>query len=220
MLKNKVSDFIYNIISQTPFLELFLSNNILNISALSKNVKIYLKREYNFDVTESSILMAFKRYNEPFDHRRKDTIFFMSEVNQISVNSNLKYFRFKKDSTFIHFTNKFIDFRKKTNSKSFIFETTDWFTMVIEEKYKSHFLELIPDKPNEVKDELAAVSIYFSVEDVRYPGLYYMIFKQLAWNNINVFEVSSSGNEITLIIENSNVKDLIDLIQQKKIELF
>lgn len=219
MLNNKLSEIIHEVISQTPFLEHFLKLDILNISALSKKISNYLNKEANEQVSSSSVLMALKRYCSPFDHKLKETAFYISDVNQITVNSNLKFFRYKKDSNFNDTNIQYVEFKNATNSRSYLFETNDWFTIIIEKKYELYYLDFISIKPWEVKDDLSAVSIYFSVEDVRYPGLYYMIFKQLAWNNINVFEISSSGNEITLIINNNRVKELIDLIQNKKVNI-
>ena len=49
-------------------------------------------------------------------------------------------------------------------------------------------------------------------------GLYYHIFKQLAWNGINVYEVVSTTNEFTILVENQYVNEsfaVLNSIRQK-----
>jgi len=93
----KVSKVLNTIISSTPYLEYYMQSGILNYSALAKKIAIYLKNNYE-EVTESSVLMGLKRFNFPFDHKRKYVNFYILDIGQVNVISILKYFRLEKNN--------------------------------------------------------------------------------------------------------------------------
>ena len=224
MLKNKISDLVKDVFVQTPFLEFYHGNGILNSSSLASKIKYFANKKKVMsgekEISLSAIIMALKRFAPPFEHKRKDIGFYMSDINQISINPNLKYYRFEKSGNYKKLISEHFKFSEESFSKTYLMETNTGFTLIYEMKDDIDFVTNNDLKYLEFKEYLSAVSIYFDVEDVRFPGLYYVIFKQLAWFNINVFEISSSGREITLIIDNDDVKLFFEIVQANRINIF
>jgi len=47
-------------------------------------------------------------------------------------------------------------------------------------------------------------------------GLYYQFFKQLAWNGVTVYEVVSTSNEITILVEDAVIEKAFSAIKSLK----
>ena len=218
MLKMKLSKFVFELISSTPFLEFYLENKILNQSALSKKIHQYVSNQ-GIETNESSVLMALKRFTPPFKHKLKHVSYHISDAQQITVNSNLNLYRVEKNNSLIDIKEKLL----KIDSEKYylkIYETENSVSLVLSSTFDHD--DILPDdlKIIETKSDLSSVNLKFNSDDIRIPGLYYILFKQFAWNNINIYEITSSGREITLLIDNKDVKNVFKIIQQQKINLF
>ena len=51
------------------------------------------------------------------------------------------------------------------------------------------------------QDYLSAISINLPKGNSKIVGLYYQIFKRLAWENVTLYEVVSTTNEFTILVE-------------------
>jgi len=48
------------------------------------------------------------------------------------------------------------------------------------------------------------------------PGLYYYIFKKLAWDGINILEVVSTSNEFTILLKDEDIDKAFSVIKHLK----
>jgi len=62
-------------------------------------------------------------------------------------------------------------------------------------------------------ERLAAVILRLADDTVLTPGIYYLILKQLAWENINLVEVVSTFREFIMIIQNSQVDRAFSILK-------
>ena len=62
---------------------------------------------------------------------------------------------------------------------------------------------------------LPLVSIYLK-EILKLLGLYYQIFKRLAWENVTLYEVISTTNEFTILVEDHLVDKAFSVIKGLK----
>ena len=80
-------------------------------------------------------------------------------------------------------------------------------------KVLKHFKEeVIIDE----KDKLNAISIKLPEGNSKVTGLYYQIFKRLAWENIALYEVVSTTNEFTILVEDQYVDKAFSVIKRLK----
>ena len=63
------------------------------------------------------------------------------------------------------------------------------------------------------QDNLSAISIRLPKNNSRISGLYYQIFKRFAWEGISLYEVISTTNEFTVLIENHLVDQAFSAIK-------
>jgi aspartokinase len=61
---------------------------------------------------------------------------------------------------------------------------------------------------------VSAITVQFLQQITDTPGVYYRIFKELAWANVNVVELLSSGDELTLVFENAVIDRAFSVLKQ------
>ena len=65
-------------------------------------------------------------------------------------------------------------------------------------------------------DLLSSISIKLPQGNNLISGIYYFIFKRLAWEDINVVEVISTTNEFTIVVEDRDIDRAFSVIQRMK----
>ena len=67
-----------------------------------------------------------------------------------------------------------------------------------------------------LQDRLSAISIYLPSGNSKIAGLYYQIFKRLAWEGISLYEVVSTTNEFTILVEDDVVDKAFSAVKSLK----
>ena len=65
-------------------------------------------------------------------------------------------------------------------------------------------------------DFLSSITVKLPYENTIYPGVYYYIFKELAWDNINIKEVISTTNEFTVIVDDADIHRAFSILMESK----
>jgi hypothetical protein len=204
-----VSEVLKKIILGSPLLEEGISEGIINLSALARNLQPKIEAQLMKPVSESAILMALKRLSSKITVKENQREKILKDIGDLTVRSNLCEFTFIKSETILE-RQKQLLLQIEGQRDSFVTFTQGVFEITIivnsdlaktvEEIFKTEkIVSRIPD--------LSAITIRLSPQSVHTPGIHYSILKQLAWKNINVVEVVSTFTEFTIILE----KDQVDL---------
>ncbi|MBV7268496.1 hypothetical protein [Winogradskyella luteola] len=211
-----ISSCVEDIIASKPFIEEALNEQIINFSALASNLQMPVSKMLRKDVKTGAIMMALRRYNQPINAStsiRLKHVF--NNLGDITVRSGLSDFTFKNSKTLINCNTKVLD---SVNLKDHIFYA---FTRGI---YESNIVISSSEKItvlNEFKDEeqiglqenLSAITISLPKENSKVVGLYYHIFKRLAWEGVTLYEVISTTNEFTVLVEDNLVDKAFSVIK-------
>jgi hypothetical protein len=54
------------------------------------------------------------------------------------------------------------------------------------------------------------------IENVSVPGIYYFVFQRLSWEGINIYEVISTSNEFTILVNEEQVDKAFRIIKDLK----
>ena len=65
-------------------------------------------------------------------------------------------------------------------------------------------------------EELSSITVKLPAENVSVPGIYYFIFQRLAWEGIVLYEVISTTNEFTILVDDSQVDMAFKTIKDLK----
>lgn len=214
-----VSNCVEDILITQPYLEEALSRNIINFSALAIELTEPISKMLKKDVKPGAIMMALRRYNPPVtlsnSVKMKRVI---QNLGDITVRSNLTDFTVKNSESLIDNHSKILD---KINQESKLFYT---FTRGIHESniiVSSSLNDFVRGHlKNEsfivIQEGLSAISINLPQDNSKIAGLYYHFFKRLAWEGVVLYEVLSTTNEFTILVEDEFVDKAFTAIKKVK----
>lgn len=212
-----ISQILENLIKQKPFVESALVEGLINISALARQLKPEIEKISRKEVTEASIIMALKRFVAHMDvsmHRKIEKA--TKSFGDIIVRSNLCDFTFKHSDTLIEKQSVLI--KKLTTEKdifytisSGVFETTIVISSNFEKDVKQIFKE---EKLIASSLAISSITLLLPKDNIKIPGLYYHIFKQIAWEGISVLEAISTTNELSIILKDKDVDRAFSVIKR------
>lgn len=213
---NTITSVVHNMLRHQPFLDDALAKDLINFSALAAHLQPDVEKELRKPVQQGSIIMALRRY-APKKNLLKNTSF--REMGDIVVRSGITEYTY-------------------LNSKSILASQASLLNIVKDEvgvylNYSSNYQEsniLVSAElkdtvancfENEilvsVKSELSSITIALPKNSAKSVGLYFYIFKLLAYEGIPVFEMISTSNYFALFLEKEYVNAAFLLLNEIKI---
>ncbi|WP_439151946.1 hypothetical protein [Winogradskyella sp.] len=212
-----VAACVESIVLQQPFLEDALSKEIINYSALAEHLQQQVSQQLGKTVKTGSIMMALRRYKDKLTVSRPyyKIEVLLGQLGDITLRSNLSDFTFRNSDTLIHSQ---ADILNKIKDKNHIFYT---FTrgilesnIIISSSEKADVLDSFKsEKCLEIKENLSAISLLLPKNNTKVAGLYYQILKRLALQNVSLYEVISTTNEFTIVVEDDIVDNAFSIIK-------
>lgn len=203
-------------INARPFLEEALTDGIINYSGLARNILPELRNILGQHVKEGAIVMALKRRSPNYYYQVSAGIRgFLGRLGDFTIRSNISDYTYLNSPTLMrqqgqllayvaHHPELFCSFSQGLH------ESTIVSSSVMSDQMKQYFEkeELIAHQSN-----LASITTLLPKENTEISGIYYFIFKQLAWSDINIVEVISTTNEFTVVVDESDVEQAFSLLR-------
>jgi len=214
-----VSNCVEDILITQPYLEEALSRNIINFSALALELVEPISKMLKKDVKPGAIMMALRRYNPPVSLgnsiKMKRVI---QNLGDITVRSNLTDFTVKNSTTLIDNHAKILERINKEEKLFYAFTRGIHESNIVVSSSLKDFVNTHLE--NEifiaVQENLSAISINLPQDNSKIAGLYYHFFKRLAWEGIVLYEVLSTTNEFTILVEDEFVDKAFAAIKRVK----
>lgn len=208
------------IIRKSPFISEILNENLINYSALARRLRAEVEKELMKKVKTGAIIMSLKRLSKKI--KSKQSIMqVLHHTPDMIVKSNLAEYTFSNSTSLIK-SYRMLLMEIDTESQYFltftqgIFETTIITSRELKDTIKNIFKS---EKVIAKYDNLSSITIKYSEEIVETPGVYYLILKTLAWEDINIIEFVSTYTEFTIVLDNRDLERafsvLKGLFQQK-----
>jgi len=134
------------------------------------------------------------------------------------VRSNLSDFTFQNSNTLINSHVQVLE-RISSNHQIFYAFTRGMLesNIIISTSERASILKAFKSETQlGLQDNLSAISIYLPKGNSKISGLYYQIFKRLAWDKISLYEVVSTTNEFTIVVEDDVVDKAFSVIKRLK----
>ena len=215
----KLSTIVTNLINQSPFIQEALDLDLINITSLARHLQQDIERSIDRDIQISAIVMAIKR--RPTNMSQildKSLTQFMSSLGDVLVRSDIYDYTYAHSLSFRQSQIDFLGLIKDETHSYYSFcrgmgETTIVVNHVLKPIVETAFgsEELLVSRSN-----LAALSISLPSTNQDISGVYYTLLKRLAWQGINIIEVISTSNEITLIVSKSDIDHVFSMILKLK----
>ena len=214
-----IATCVEEILVSQPFLEDALTRNILNYSALSEELMEPISKMLRKTVKAGAIMMALRRYSPPKEMANKVKLNnVLQNLGDITVRSDLSDFTFKNSPSLIHAHLKALEIIKDDSHIFYTFtrgvhESNVLITTALKLKIEACYKD---EECTSVKDHLSAITIGLPKENTKIAGLYYQFFKRLAWEGISLYEVVSTTNEFTILVEDDVVDKAFSAVKSLK----
>ncbi|NJB36438.1 MULTISPECIES: aspartate kinase [Flavobacteriaceae] len=203
-----ISSVVEHYIKKKPFLQSALAQGIINLTSLSRIVKPEIEEELGKDVRNGAIVMALKRLSDDLEFRATHKIVkVLKNIGEITVRSNLTDYTFLNSETILA---KQANLLEKVHENQDIFYTSsrgvNEINIVVSNILDKTVEELFQnERCTQKATNLSSVTVKLPAENVSVPGIYYFIFQRLAWEGIVLYEVISTTNEFTILVNDEQV---------------
>lgn len=214
-----ISSVVEQYIKKKPFLQSALAQGIINLTSLSRIVKPEIEEELGKDIRNGAIVMALKRLSDDLEFRATHKIIkVLKNIGEITVRSSLTDYTFLASDTILAQQAKLLE---QINSNQDVFYTSsrgvNEINIVISNIMDGMVERLFTDeKCTQKSTELSSITVKLPAENVSVPGIYYFIFQRLAWEGIVLYEVISTTNEFTIIVNDEQVDIAFKTIKDLK----
>jgi len=214
-----IPNAVEEVIKKKPFLESALVEGLVNLSALARQLKPDIEKKVGKEVNDSAVIMALNRLVPRLE--LMSTMKFkkvVENIGDIIVRSNLADIAYANSNTL--FEKQAILLDKVRNMKDVfctfsqgIYETT----LVVSNSIIDLVEEIFKEETLIAKsDNLSSITVKLPSDNTACPGVYYYIFKELAWDNINIMEVISTTNEFTVVVSDEDIHRAFTILMEAK----
>jgi len=212
-----ISHVVQKIVDNRVFIQESMSKNIISYASLAKQLQLEIEEELGKTVKKHAIEMALRRYSDQLKQKHK-TIFF-DYSSDIIMKTQVCDIAVSRSPTLLNKLKKMYDIADF--EKGDILNTIQGsceVSIVTNERYKQRFLDMLKnEKVLNIEEKLVSLTMTFSKDFLYTPGVIFNIIRNVAWDNINIFEIISTNTELTFIIHKKDAmkgyKALEKLIQ-------
>ena len=214
-----ISSAVEDYIKSKPFLVSALTQGIINLTSLARMMNKDITSVMNKDVRNGAIVMALKRLSSDFEFRSSLKIVrTLRNIGDITVRSSLIDYNFKTSPTLLTSQAKLM---AEISGDKDNFYTSSRGVNECNVVVSGNLAELVESCfSNETcihkEMELSSISVKLPIENVSVPGIYYFVFQRLSWEGINIYEVISTSNEFTILVNEEQVDKAFRIIKDLK----
>jgi aspartokinase len=216
---NTISKVVEKLVVSSPFLEEALTEKLINVSSLARKIKPQVEDEMGMEIKEGAIVMAINRLSPSYYYKVNIGIKdFVNQLGDIIVRSNLCSYTFVNSNSLTHQQVRLL--QEITEQKNIFYSFSQGVyetTLVVSDTLSAKLEELFAaEKMISNKRTLSSITVKLPMENTEVSGLYYYIFKKLAWVGINIVEVISTTNEFTVIVKEDDVDTAFSILKNLK----
>lgn len=210
-----ITTCVHDIIRHQPFLDDAIARDIVNFSGLAEDIQPQVEKEMRKPVKQGSIIMALRRYAP---RRTKINMQHLRELGDIVVRSGITEYTFLNSNTIIANKAKLLDVVKdqtgvylnySSNYQESNILVSSSLTNLVEDCFRN-------ERRVSIKEELSSITIALPKNSSQFVGLYFYLFKLLAYEGIPIFEMISTSNYFALFLEKEYVNQAFLLINEIK----
>lgn len=182
-----VSHLVKDYVNKHPFIAEALSRNIISHPGLADELLPVFEKSLGKKVALPAIVMALRRYSETIQAKSAQK----KITSKVMLRSDVALVLFKKT-----------EISKQVISRKSIISVTkglNYTTAIIDANFKGDFVKL-----GKIVEDLVCITIVFSMEYSATSGVLFGITRNLAWSNINIIELVSAGDELSIIVKKTD----------------
>jgi hypothetical protein len=195
-----ISNVVQDILNKNVFFQEAINQDIVSYNKIAKNIKSDIEKEFGTSVKHNAIVMALRRYSEKIDKKRiKPSLNYFTET-LIKTDVCLIILEESPDAL-----NKIQDLYN-----NIIFKQGKIFN-IVQGNYELGIITNQSNKKNiidafgrenisRVVEDLVVISLMYSKDYLFTPGVLYNVLRFLTWENINIFNITLTPQELGIVI--------------------
>lgn len=196
-----IASYVKTIIDRSPFISDMLIQDIASYSNLALSIKPKVEALYGAPVSDSSIVMAIRRYAEELRSKPKRSRSGSIDY-EIQMKTNIYDVNLRRNDLF---AGKLPEIYSSVHPENgdFINVTigSHEITLSVSENARSNVDRILSGfEIVHSYTDLVALTILFHGDYIQTPGITYLAVRKLAWEHINIIEIVSTMNVLTFIV--------------------
>jgi len=200
-----ISHIVQKLVNDKAYIQETMSKKIISYASLAKQLKPEIEEELDKSVKTHAIEMALRRYADELQQKHKTITFDYS--SDIIMKTQICDISILRSPTLLDKLKELYNIVKFEKGDMLnIIQGSSEVSIVTNERYKQKFLDILKnEKKLNMEENLVSLTMTFSKEFLYTPGVIFNIIRNIAWENINIFEIVSTNTELTFIIHKKDV---------------
>jgi len=210
-----IPEAVEEIVRRSPSLADGMSRGVLNLSALARVIRPEVERSAMKPVSDGAVIMALNRLARRVSGRESERDAIFQSAPDLMVRSNLMEITFANSGNLTSLQMELMD-RVGVRREPFLTVTRGIFetTIIAARELEPVIDEVFRDERALAKIEgLTSLTVQLPPGTARVPGVYGFLLQSLAWEGINVVEVVSTLNELTIILPDDGIDRAFSVIK-------
>jgi len=206
-------------IKSKPFLISALTQGIINLTSLSRIMQEDIQAQTQKPVRTGAIVMALKRLSIDLEFRYSHKIIkTLRNIGDITVRSALIDYNFKVSDTLLAAQATLLSQLKLSSENFYTSSRGVNECNIVVSKHLAPLVDmhLAQEECLHKEENLSSITLKLPTENVSIPGIYYFVFQRLSWEGINIYEVISTSNEFTILVNDEQVDKAFRVIKDLK----
>ncbi|KKS46175.1 hypothetical protein A3J20_01525 [Candidatus Gottesmanbacteria bacterium RIFCSPLOWO2_02_FULL_42_29] len=214
-----ISDAVFEIVKQSPYLTEALSDQIVNLSSLARKIHSQVEDKVKKDINDGAIIAALKRISSKLKNKIKK-VKILNNLSGMTVRSNITEYTYVNTETLLKKVQALI---LNIGSKREIFlnlsQGVTESTIIASGNIEKEIQQAFRNETLTVKlENLSSISIKLPQDTVDNPGAYYSILKLFALEGINMVEMISTFTEVSLIFRTNDIDRAFSVLTKATME--
>ncbi len=212
-----VAHLVQKYVRALPHLEQFVERDLVSFHRLARYLLPQIEEELGHRADEGAVVMALSRLREKMGERAAEQ---MSAPGWSKIELSLR-----SGAIEIDLARTPSAFRKAHTLQGglsgehdelfSIVQSQSEITLIGSSKHEQEFLRLLQgEKLLHIERDLALLYLRFPQDMLYQPGFFDRVTRELAWENINVFEIISTLTELVLVLKEKDAARAYDVLRR------
>lgn len=208
-----IADALRDIVRTNPLLAFGFQHGLFNLTKLAAYLRPVVAARTKKDVQESAITMALSRLKRDRADRAPDIERFT--VENVTIHSGLSARSYQRSPELHRRLSEFSRHVQSRNDFCSLTQGIHELTVIFDSRYRTLLRDSTHARPTYRNDGIASISVQFDERYLDVPGLLYILLQQVALQNVNLVEISSTYTEAMLFVAEEDARLVFDTLFER-----
>lgn len=204
-----ISDKVREWVDQNPTCAQYMSAGLMNHSSLARRIKTDIERAVGEKVSVEAITLALNRYAKQLTV--DGVVDYRSYLGEVSVQSGLGVLTISQTDASM---DEFLAAARRLHEQReyMVYTRGMWYTALIGRTEVIDELAATLDGTTVTSRDCVGITVKLRIGHLPVPGVCAYVLQLLAGRGINLVEVTSSHNELTVFVDSKFMSDVLALL--------